>query len=347
VEFKPIIFPDPGKLEGIKLRSKPVMSFKGVKFRYAEGTRWILEDAKCNISLNARTSLIGANGAGKTTFLRILIGDLELDGVNGKGELWRHHNLRMSYVAQHSMHHLEENLEKTPVEYLIRRFHEGLDKEINKLGTVALTPEEEIKMNTRGEVAEVVGRVKRGKQMWYEILRTGRKEMAMAEFKSVSELTTKYPPYVMKLCRAYDERQKAETSGMALRPVTTVECLKHLADFGLTESFATEKIRWLSGGQKSRLVLAAAFWSKPHLIALDEPTNYLDNETLAALTKALATFKGAVLMISHNDGFVGALCKELLFVHDGVVDTQKVKGDYREKREALETPTGATPPPPP
>lgn len=36
-----------------------------------------------------------------------------------------------------------------------------------------------------------------------------------------------------------------------------------------------------------RLVISAAFWSKPHLIALDEPTNYLDNDTLAALTQAL------------------------------------------------------------
>ena len=44
-------------------------------------------------------------------------------------------------------------------------------------------------------------------------------------------------------------------------------------------------MKQLSGGQRQRLVLAAAFWSKPHLIALDEPTNYLDNDTLAALTQ--------------------------------------------------------------
>ena len=56
----------------------------------------------------------------------------------------------------------------------------------------------------------------------------------------------------------------------------------------------------MSGGQKCRLVLAASIWTKPHLIALDEPTNYLDNETLNALTIALQKFKGAILVISHH-----------------------------------------------
>lgn len=62
--------------------------------------------------------------------------------------------------------------------------------------------------------------------------------------------------------------------------------------------------------QRSRLVLAAAMWSKPHLLALDEPTNYLDNDTLAALTHALKSFKhGGVIVISHNVKFVNALVR--------------------------------------
>ena len=51
-------------------------------------------------------------------------------------------------------------------------------------------------------------------------------------------------------------------------------------------------------------------WSKPHLLALDEPTNYLDNDTLAALTHALKSFKhGGVIVISHNVKFVNALVR--------------------------------------
>ena len=47
---------------------------------------------------------------------------------------------------------------------------------------------------------------------------------------------------------------------------------------------------------RSKLTLAAAFWTKPHLIALDEPTNYIDQETLDALTKAIQLFKGGVVV---------------------------------------------------
>jgi elongation factor 3 len=56
----------------------------------------------------------------------------------------------------------------------------------------------------------------------------------------------------------------------------------------------------LSGGQKVKLVLAAAFWTVPHLVVLDEPTNFLDREALGALSIGLKEWGGAVIMISHN-----------------------------------------------
>ena len=51
-------------------------------------------------------------------------------------------------------------------------------------------------------------------------------------------------------------------------------------------------------------VLAAACWKRPHLIALDEPTNFLDKDTVNALVAAIRSFKGAVLVISHHPDFV-------------------------------------------
>ncbi len=51
-----------------------------------------------------------------------------------------------------------------------------------------------------------------------------------------------------------------------------------------------------------KLVLAAAMWNNPHLLVLDEPTNYLDRESLGALAAAINDFQGAVIMISHNSG---------------------------------------------
>ena len=78
-------------------------------------------------------------------------------------------------------------------------------------------------------------------------------------------------------------------------------------DFGLPEDISAHNpIRGLSGGQKVKLVLAAAMWNNPHMLVLDEPTNYLDRESLGALASAITDFGGAVVMISHNSG--GFVC---------------------------------------
>ena len=98
-----------------------------------------------------------------------------------------------------------------------------------------------------------------------------------------------------------------------------LQVYSHLADFGISQELADGKIKRMSGGQKSRLVLAAAMWTKPHVIALDEPTNYLDNETLQALTEALRKFKGGVLTVSHNAGLVADLCTGAWRVYQGKV----------------------------
>ena len=57
-----------------------------------------------------------------------------------------------------------------------------------------------------------------------------------------------------------------------------------------------------AGGQKVKVVLAAAMWNCPHLLVLDEPTNYLDRDSLGALAEGIRTFDGGVIMISHNAG---------------------------------------------
>ena len=56
------------------------------------------------LTLGSRAVIIGGNGSGKSTVLKLLIGDLEPE--EGVGATWKHHNLRLSYVAQQSLHHL-------------------------------------------------------------------------------------------------------------------------------------------------------------------------------------------------------------------------------------------------
>ena len=66
----------------------------------------------------------------------------------------------------------------------------------------------------------------------------------------------------------------------------------------------------LSGGQKVKLVLGSAMWQQPHIVVMDEPTNYLDRDALGALACAVKEFDGGVLLITHNCEFADALKEE-------------------------------------
>ena len=57
-----------------------------------------------------------------------------------------------------------------------------------------------------------------------------------------------------------------------------------------------------------KVVLAAAMWNNPHILVLDEPTNYLDRESLGALAGAIRGYGGGCLMISHNRGKPSIAC---------------------------------------
>jgi len=105
------------------------------------------------------------------------------------------------------------------------------------------------------------------------------------------------------------------------------EICKHLEQFGITEDMATERlIGSFSAGQKSKLVLAAAFWQKPHMVALDEPTNYLDMETVEALAKALRNFRGGIIVVTHSQAFVDEVCNEIWEVSNGSLESKPGKG---------------------
>ena len=95
---------------------------------------------------------------------------------------------------------------------------------------------------------------------------------------------------------------------------------KHFEDLGLDPDIANHnEIGSLSGGQKVKVVIAGAMWNNPHLLVLDEPTNFLDRDSLGGLAVAIRDFKGGVVMISHNEEFVGALASEQWHVNDGRV----------------------------
>merc|ERR1711968_60155 len=123
---------------------------------------------------------------------------------------------------------------------------------------------------------------------------------------------------VTKLMMQVDERIAFEQSGIATKKLTALNIQKHLDNFGLEMQFGTySKISALSGGQKVKVVLAAAMWMEPHVLILDEPTNFLDRDSLGALATAIKNYAGGVIIISHQREFYSALCPEVWSVVDG------------------------------
>merc|ERR1719387_1338202 len=172
-------------------------------------------------------------------------------------------------------------------------------------------------------IYEIVGRNQKGGQLWYEFKKNGR---VASDTQSLPQAELEMgKPYVKKLIKNFDQKQQALDSGMAIRPITAAEILSHLSDFGVDQQLAFGKIRQMSGGQRQRLVICAAFWSKPHVICLDEPTNYLDNDSVAALTKALKEFKGAVVTVSENEAFVAEISNEKWVVENSAVTTVQLR----------------------
>ncbi len=94
-----------------------------------------------------------------------------------------------------------------------------------------------------------------------------------------------------------------------------------LGMFGLTGDVAFQDAGTLSGGEKTKLALAQLVAGRRNLILLDEPTNNLDPPSRTAVADALATWKGTMVLVSHDVGFVEALTPHrVLMMPDGTLD---------------------------
>ena len=121
VKFK---FPEPGELEGVKSKSKTLLKMTNVTFQYPTRDTPTIFDINLECSRISRVGVIGANGAGKSTAIKILIGELKpMIGV-----VTKHPDLRMAYIAQHAFHHLKNTFTKHQDRYLWR-FAGNEDKE--------------------------------------------------------------------------------------------------------------------------------------------------------------------------------------------------------------------------
>merc|ERR1712125_65359 len=137
----------------------------------------------------------------------------------------------------------------------------------------------------------------------------------------------------LKLVQREDERQAA-MAGLMTKMLTQAGVEKHLGDFGVDpESASHTQIHSMSGGMKVKVVLAAAMWQNPHILILDEPTNYLDRDGLGALILAIKDYKGGVLIISHNKEFCENVATEKWIMKGGYLRIEGESVDVNEGKE--------------
>jgi len=107
--------------------------------------------------------------------------------------------------------------------------------------------------------------------------------------------------------------------GRMMKGATPGAVRNHLGRFGFSGDKAVTKTGKLSGGERARLALALVTHAAPHLLILDEPTNHLDVDTREALVQALADYRGAVVVVSHDRHMLEMVADRLLLVDNGTV----------------------------
>ncbi|CAK9019299.1 Elongation factor 3B (EF-3B) (Homolog of EF-3) (Translation elongation factor 3B) [Durusdinium trenchii] len=327
-----ISFPIPGSVEGVKSSSKAVIEFKNLSFRYGKDKDYLITDVAGKLSLGSRVAICGRNGCGKSTLMTLICSEMNpSENKDGKlGEVTRHCNLRVAYMKQDHLKTLGPYFDTSPLNYITQRFKNGYDEELQRR---LIEPEDDEEAARRAtlakqygkygnQVGDLLSRSKQGSQLYYEVRWEGLddpKQNTMVSLKTLRDMG------LDKVVIACDERIAAKAAGLDQRPLTRREITKHCEAFGIDEEMCcNQQIRGFSAGQKVRLSLAAMFWTKPHFIAVDEPTNYLDVETVEALAKALNNFRGGILMIEPKMDFVEKVCNETWTMEDGKITVQKL-----------------------
>jgi len=251
------------------------------------------------------------------------------------GEVLRHHNLRMGYLKQDHLKTLGPFFGTSSYTYITQRFKDGFDGDLQKRLCEPEDEEEAMRWKDLAkvhgkygaQVDKLVDRTKVGTQLAYEVKWQGMDDVKQNTIEPISKLIAMGMSRVVIAC---DERIAAKAAGLDQRPLTRREITRHCEAFGIDEEMCcNQQIRGFSAGQKVRLSLSAMFWTKPHFIALDEPTNYLDVETVEALAKALINFRGGIMMIEPKTDFVEKVCNEKWLMEEGKITQEKMNNGVK------------------
>ncbi|MBQ8136232.1 MAG: ABC-F family ATP-binding cassette domain-containing protein, partial [Clostridia bacterium] len=232
----------------------------------------VLKNINMTLQNGQRMGLVGVNGCGKTTLLRILAGKEQEDG--GSWSLQK--GLRMGYLEQ---------------------------SYVPEKGATILRELE--------RVYDPVVRME-------ERLRAMEERMAEVTGTELDRLGTEY---------AHLQERYEKADGYAWHSLVQGA----LKGMGFDESRWEQAAEKLSGGELTRLGLARLLLEKPDLLLLDEPTNHLDLEALSWLEKYLSTYRGAVIVVSHDRYFLDHVCTDMTEILLGV--SEQYTGNYSRYME--------------
>ena len=229
-----------------------LITLENISKSYSE--KILANNVSLGINEGEKIGLIGVNGTGKSSFLKIVAGVKEPD----EGTVTKGNRVRIEYLAQTPDYDdnatvLEQVFKGNSEEMRILREYEELLEKIDK---------GEVKENDSERLIKLQGKI--------------------------------------DALNLWDMESEAKNV---------------LTKLGITNF--EEKVGNLSGGQKKRIMLAAALITPCELLILDEPTNHLDNETISWLEEYLNSRKGALLMITHDRYFLDRVTNRILELDRG------------------------------
>lgn len=245
------------------------------------GERVLFADVTLGIDEGDKIGLIGVNGTGKSTFLKVLAGLEPADA----GKVTKGSNVQIEYLPQN--------------------------------------PDFD-------DSATVLEQVFKGRSPVMKVLRDYEQALVDAHNQPQSKEAEQQLIRLSQQMDSYDAWQ-LESEAKAV-----------LMQLGITEF--TALVCTLSGGQRKRVALASALINPCDLLILDEPTNHIDNDTVAWLEQYLANRKGALLMITHDRYFLDRVTNRIIEIDKGKLYTYsgnyskflEAKADREEQQEASE-----------
>ncbi len=238
-----------------------LISFENVSFGYGDNS--IFSSVTFSVNEGDRAGLIGANGEGKTTLVKLAVGELSPDS----GKITLKNGMRIGYLAQNGGYSSGNTVYAEMRDALKEDF-----SAVERLSALSL------KLSETSESSHE-----------YAVL--------SAKIESLNKFISSRDSF---------------NADIAVKTV--------LNGMGFKDMYG-QIVDNMSGGEKTRLKLARLLLEKPDLLILDEPTNHLDLPTLFWLEDYLQTYRGALIVVSHDRYFLDRICGRILELENGKLNT--------------------------